>query len=196
MSVELIAALKARDPAAFKQLLSEHGAMIYRVALRLMRSKEDAEDVLQETVMRVYEKIHTFEERSALTSWLYRIVSNAALTRLRIEGRGREVPLGEAGPWLTEDGRHARDVADWTPSSEDALLRREALSAIREAVQGLPDTYRSVYVLAEIEDLSHQEVAALLDLQTGTVKVRLHRARLFLRQALADYFEERRPRDR
>ncbi len=196
MSAELIAALKARDPAAFKQLVSEHGAMIYRVALRLLGSKEDAEDVLQETLMAVYEKIHAFEERSALTSWLYRIVTNAALTRLRMRIRDREVPMDQAGPPFTEDGHHATDVADWTGSSDDALLRREALSMLREAVQDLPETYRSVYVLAEIEDLSHREVATLLDLQVGTVKVRLHRARLFLRETLADYFQERRPRGR
>ena len=196
MSADLIAALKAGHPAGFSQLLSKHGAMMYRVALRLLGSKEDAEDVLQETLVTVYEKIHTFEERSALTSWLYRILTNAALMRLRMRARDREVPMNHAGPTMTDDGRHAKEVADWSISSEDVLLRREALSTIREAIRDLPEMYRSVYVLAEIEGLSHQEVATLLDLQAGTVKVRLHRARLFLREALAAYFHERRRRGR
>jgi len=192
MSAALVAALKRQEPTAFEQLIAQHGAMLYRVALRLMGQQEEAEDVLLQTLLTVYEKIDTFDERSALTTWLFRIVVNTALMRLRAKSLRPEELLDPLGAHFTEEGQHGREVADWALPPEDALLRQEALTVLQQAVMGLPELYRVVYVLAEIEDLPHQEIGALLDVSVGTVKTRLHRARLLLRQALADYFVERR----
>ncbi len=191
MAADLVKALKRKDAKAFDQLIARHGAMIYRVAIRMLGGKEEAEEVQQEALLTVYEKIETFDERSALTTWLYRIVVNAALMRLRARSRAPEISMERPGPPLTEDGRHASEVADWRVSAEDALLQQEALTILRQAIERLPEPYRVAYVLGEIERLPHQEIAKLLELTTGTVKVRLHRARLFLREALAGYFEER-----
>jgi RNA polymerase sigma-70 factor (ECF subfamily) len=192
MPAELVAALKRKEPTAFEQLIAQHGTMLYQVALRLMSQPEEAEDVLQETLLTVYQKIHTFDERSALTTWLYRIVVNTALMRLRAKARAAEELLDPVGPPFTEEGAHVREVAEWAIPPEESLLRQEATAVLHEGMARLPERYRAVYVLAEIEGLPHQEIATILDLAVGTVKIRLHRARLFLREALADYFAERR----
>jgi RNA polymerase sigma-70 factor (ECF subfamily) len=165
--------------------------MLYRVAVRILGRREEAEDILQEALLTAYEKIETFQERAAITSWLYRIVVNAALMRVRQRGRAAETALDPPGPPMTETGYHAHTVADWTASPDNALLRQEALMLLRQAVDRLPPGYRAVYVLAEIEGLTHQEISQLLELSVGAVKVRLHRARLGLREALSEYFEGR-----
>ncbi len=188
MSADLVAALKQKDPLAFEQLLAQHGAMLYRVAVRLMGQREEAEEVVQETLLTVYEKIHTFSEKAALSTWLYRIVVNTALMRLRSKARAHETPMEPNGPTFTAGGEMGREVPEWNLSPEDALLRQETLAVLRQGVDRLPEPYRAVYVLAEIEGLPHQEIATMLELSVGAVKVRLHRARLFLREALAGYF--------
>jgi len=192
MSDALIVALKRQDPAAFEQLIAQHGAMLYRVALRLLGQPEEAEEVLQQTLLTVYEKICTFDARAALTTWLYRIVVNTALMRLRAQARTPEELRDPLERQFTPAGQHAREVPEWALPPEDALLRQEARSVLQQEIAGLPELYRAVYVLAEIEGLSHQEIGAILEVRVDTAKTRLHRARLMLRQALADYFVERR----
>jgi RNA polymerase sigma-70 factor, ECF subfamily len=189
--VDLVEALKRKEATAFERLVAQHGAMLYRVALRLMGQREEAEDILQETLLKVHQNIHTFDGRAALTTWLYRIVVNTSLIRLRSKSRPHEVLLDTVGPRYTEDGGHADEVADWALPPEQVLLRQEALNVLRQGIKRLPELYRAVYVLAEVEGLPHQEIASILDLTVGAVKTRLHRARLFLRELLADYFAER-----
>jgi RNA polymerase sigma-70 factor (ECF subfamily) len=189
--VDLVEALKRKEADAFEQLIARHGAMLYRVALRLMGQREEAEDILQETLLRVHQSIHTFDGRAALTTWLYRIVVNTSLIRLRSKPQPQEILPDTVGPLYTEDGDHADEVADWALPPEQVLLRQEALNVLRQGIERLPESYRAVYVLAEVEGLPHQEIAGILDLTVGAVKTRLHRARLFLRGLLADYFAER-----
>ena len=114
MTAALVATLKRQSPTAFEQLIAQHGPMLFRVALRLMDRPEEAEEVLQETLLTVYEKIHTFGERSALTTWLYRITVDTALMRLRAKARMPEDTGGDLrGSDVTEQGQHAREVVDW-----------------------------------------------------------------------------------
>jgi len=185
----LVETLKQNDPRAFEQLIDQHGGMLYRVALRIA-GREEAEEVLQETLLKVYEKIHTFDEKAALATWLYRIVVNTALMRLRARSRSPEELLDTENPQFTEKGEFSREIADWALPPEDALLRQEALTLLQQGIERLPETYRAAYVLAEIEGLPHQEIATILDLTVGTVKTRLHRARLFLRETLEAHFAE------
>ncbi len=103
MSAQLVAALKRKEPAAFEQLIAQHGTMLYRVALRLTGQREEAEDALQETLLTVYEKIHTFDQRSSLSTWLYRIVVNTALMRLGTGARVPEELLDTEGPQFTDE---------------------------------------------------------------------------------------------
>jgi RNA polymerase sigma-70 factor (ECF subfamily) len=198
MSEELVGALKQREPAAFEWLVTQHGTMLYRVAWRLMGQREEAEEVVQEALLKVYQKIHTFDGASALTTWLYRIVVNTALMRLRAKRRQPEALLEAGGARSAEAENQGREAADWALPPEEVLLRREALKALQQGIANLPALYKAVYVLAEIEGLSYLEVGRILDQRPATVKSRLHRARLFLREVLADYFMERRrrPRDR
>ena len=193
MPEQLVEALKRREPAAFEQLIAQHGTMLYRVALRFMGQRQDAEEVVQETLLHVYEKIDTFDQRAALPSWLYRIVVNTALMRLRAKSRRPEELLDTSGPSFTADGQHAREVGVWALPPEDTLLRQEALALLQQAITRLPDLYRAVYVLAEIEGLRHEEIATILGITVSTAKTRLHRARLLLREALAHYFEGKTP---
>jgi len=110
--------------------------------------------------------------------------------RLRARSRLPEEVLDTAAPLFTDEGDHAQEVAEWALPPEKVLLRQEALSMLQQGIERLPDLYRAVYALAEIEGLPYREIAAILDLSVGTVKTRLHRARLFLRAMLADYFAE------
>ena len=191
---ELAEALKGRDPKAFEQLISQHGGMLYRTASRIV-GKDESEEVLQETLLKVYQKIHTFNGQAALTTWLYRIVVHTALMRLRARSRLREDLLDSMDSQFTEKGEFKRDMVDWDLSPENTLLRQEAHTVLREGINNLPETYQGVYVLAEIEGLPHQEIATSLEISVGVVKTRLHRARLFLRDILDDYFAERRKRN-
>lgn len=173
----LIAALKRRQPSAFEQLLAQHGAKLYRVALGLLGQRQDAEEVLQETWLRVYEGIHAFREHAALPTWLYRIVVNASLVRMRTRARRPEAKGDPAALPVR---------AAWALSPEEALLRQELRTAIQQGIDRLPELYRAVYVLAELEGRSYQELATVLALTVGTVKSRLHRARRLLRAVLVD----------
>ena len=110
--------------------------------------------------------------------------------RLRAQTRVPEELLDTAGPLFTEEGDHAQEIAEWALPPEQVLLRQEALGRLQQGIERLPDLYRAVYVLAEIESLPYREIAAILNLSVGTVKTRLHRARLFLRAILADYFAD------
>jgi RNA polymerase sigma-70 factor (ECF subfamily) len=193
MPAALVTALKSKDPTAFAQLIAQHGTMLYRVALRLIGQPEEAEEVVQQTLLTVHEKIHTFDARAALTTWLYRIVVNTALMRLRAKARVPEELQDPLEAHFTAAGQHARAVAEWTLPPEEALLRQEALTVLQQGIAGLPALYRTVYVLAEIEGLPHQEIATILGLTVSTAKTRLHRARLLLREALAYYFEGKIP---
>ena len=186
----LVEGLKRKDAAVFDQLMARHGAMMYRVASRIVGQKEEAEEVLQESLLSVFEKIHTFDGKSALSTWLYRVVVNAALMRLRARSRLREESLDLRGPEFNEHGMMDQDVGDWS-SAEESVLRQETREVLHREIEKLPETYRVVYVLAEIEGLAHQEIGGILELTVGAVKVRLHRARLFLREALEEYFVER-----
>lgn len=192
MPAALVAALKHKDPTAFAQLIAQHGAMVYRVALRLMGQQAEAEEVVQQTLLTVHEQSHTFDERTALTLWLYRIVVHTALMRLRAKARGPEELQDPLAAHFTAAGQHVREVAAWALQPEDALLRQEALTVLQQGIAGLPALDRTVYVLAEIEGLPHHEIATMLEVRVDTVQTRLHRARLWLRQALADSFVARR----
>jgi RNA polymerase sigma-70 factor, ECF subfamily len=190
MPADLVEALKRNEASAFERLITQHGAMLYRVTLRMMGQREEAEDVLQEAMLKVHQHIHAFDGRAALTTWLYRIVVNTALMRLRAQTRTPETLWDTTEPLFTDEGDHAQEVAEWALPPEQVLLRQEALGMLQQGIERVPDLYRAVYVLAEIESLSYREIASILNLSVGTVKTRLHRARLFLRAVLADYFAE------
>jgi RNA polymerase sigma-70 factor (ECF subfamily) len=182
----LVARLQAGDQGAYTQLVEENAGRIYRLALRMMGNEADAEDVLQETFLSAFKSIGQFETRSNLSTWLYRIATNAALMRLRHK---EPVQVSVDEPLEKDDGDLIpRQFFDFCCLPEADLLRDEAREEMERAVQELPVPLRSVFILRDIEGLSTEETAAALYLSESAVKSRLMRARLKLRERLSLYF--------
>lgn len=183
---ELVAAAKAGKQDAFTQIVERHSATVYNLALRLMKDPHEAEEVLQETFISAFKALPKFEGRSQLGTWLYRIGYNAALMRLR----KRQAPTESLDePVTTESGEQLpRELVDWGSIPDDLLLNAELRRVLDAALDTLPETLRSIFVLRDIEGLSTAEAAEALGLTETNAKVRLHRARLALRERLTEYF--------
>jgi len=183
---DLVVRLQAGDQSAYAQLVEEHAGRVYRLALRMLGNESDAEDVLQETFLSAFKSIDHFEARSSLSTWLYRIATNAALMRLR---RKEPEQISVDEPIEQDDGDLVpRQFFDFCCLPEEDLLRDEARDEMKRAVDELPMTLRSVFILRDIEGLSTEETADMLNLSESAVKSRLMRARLKLRERLSAYF--------
>lgn len=182
----LLTGLKAGDRHACACLLKRFAPRVYAVALRMTGDPDEAEDVLQETFISACKHVQEFEGRSALGTWLHRIATNAALMRLR-----RHTPdvISLDQPLISLEGEDIpREIADWTFYPAGHALDSETRHVIEQAIAQLPDTLRSVFILREIEGLSTEETAQMLGIGLSATKVRLHRARLRLRELLTPYF--------
>lgn len=185
---QLIGRLKVKDEAALDLLMAEYGGKVYGLSLRLTSNHHDAEEVCQDVFLAVFEKIGAFRGESKLSSWIYRITANAALMKLRKRPKVQALPLEEElGPAMTEEGMIAEPVADWSQLPSDALERKEFTRRLTQAIEQLPQEYRVVFVLRDIEGLSAEDASQVLEISVAALKSRLHRARLFLRKQLADY---------
>lgn len=181
----LLDALKAGDTHACACMIKHHGSQMYAVALRIMGDSDEAEEVVQEAFISACSKLDSFEGRSKLSTWLYRITTNAALMRLRKQ-RNNTISLDE--PQLMEEGDLLpRQLGDWQVEPSQEALTTELRQTMEEAVQALNPTLRAAFVLRDIQGLSTEEAAAALDISESALKVRLHRARLQLRESLAAY---------
>ena len=182
---ELIAAARAGQQDAFAEIVERYSGTVYNLALRLMNDRYEAEDVLQETFISAFRALDRFEGRSQLSTWLYRIAYNASLMRLR----KRRAPVESLdAPRETEDGElMPRQLVDWTSLPDELLLSKEFRGTLNTALASLPESLRSVFVLRDIEGLSTAETAVVLGLTETNAKVRLHRARLALRERLTTY---------
>jgi RNA polymerase sigma-70 factor (ECF subfamily) len=187
---DLAEALRRREPFAAERLIGQYGERAYRLAARITGSAPDAQEVVQDAFWTVIRKIDTFRGESALGSWLYRIVANAAYQKLRKGRRHRhDVPLDEVLPAFDDAGRHVRFVDDWSSSVDDPAVRTEVRAALTAAIAELPASYRTVLVLRDVEGRSNLEIATTLGLHLSVVKTRVHRARLCLRKRLGDCFD-------
>lgn len=182
---ELVEALQRGEQGAVETLVDRYGGWIYRVARRLLGDPRDAEEVTQDVLLIVVQKVQTFRGEAAFSSWLYRIAANAAYQRLRSRRARAEVPLEPFLPVFDDDGRLAEPVADWSAQLEDPAVAAEARAALERAIAHLPDDYRVVILLRDVEELPNEEVADVLGLSVAAVKSSLHRARLVLRRELA-----------
>jgi RNA polymerase sigma-70 factor (ECF subfamily) len=184
----LIQRLQAGDKSACAECIEMHSPGVYRLALRLMQNEAEAEDVMQETFMNAFKAIDKFEGRSGLGTWLYRITYNAAMMRLR---KPQQYILSVEETLAEEEGKLIpKQLFDWCCLPEDDFASDEVQSELERAIQKLPEKYKSVFILRELEELSTQETAVTLDISPSAVKVRLHRARLQLREHLSPYFTE------
>jgi RNA polymerase sigma-70 factor (ECF subfamily) len=182
------------DPAAApptpEKVFEEYAPRVYHLARRLLGNTTDAEDVTQDVFLQVVRKLPTFRGEAAFSTWLYRVTVNAALAYRRKRALRQLAPLPEPLEDFREDGNHRAPVRRWTSRPDHQALDREAHQRIEEAIAGLPEIYRDVYVLADVEALPNAEIAGILGLSVAAVKSRLHRARLLMRKALSPYFEE------
>jgi RNA polymerase sigma-70 factor (ECF subfamily) len=185
---ELIARLQAGDKSACAECVDIHSPMVYRVGLRLMGNEAEAEDVMQETFLSAFRAIDSFEGRSGLGTWLYRIAYNAAMMRLR-KPSPHTVSVEET---LTGETMAVvpRQLFDWCCLPEEDFTSDEARTELEQAIHELPESLKTVFLMRELEGFSTADTAAALDLSEGAVKVRLHRARLWLRERLTPYFTE------
>jgi len=180
----LISGLKAGDATAFETLLRVHGPRLLRVARRFLPNEEDARDALQDAMIAVYRNIGSFESTSALTTWLHRILVNASLMKLRTKRRHPEEAIETYLPRFQEDGHQVEPSLPWTESAQARLEREELSTIVRDAIEELPDSYRAVVLLRDIEEKSTEETAEILGTTRNVVKIRLHRARQALRALL------------
>ena len=189
--VQLVERARAGDLEAFEELLGCHQQRVMRVVLSILKEPMDAEEVAQDVFLTVFEKIDHFRGDSSFSTWLHRVAVNAALMRRRKSKADRSVPLDDVMPSFDERGHLAVDIADWSQQAGDPVLAREAGEVIEAAVEKLDEMYRTVFALRDVQGFSTEETAEILELSVPAVKSRLHRARLFLRRELAEYFEKR-----
>lgn len=175
------------DEPALEELLRRHRGKIYGLSVRMLRNPHDAEEVLQDVALTIFQKAGTFQGRSAVSSWIYRITMNGCLMKLRKRPKVPAIPLEGLGPAMNEEGMATEMVVDWTALPREQLDSKELAARIDEAAGELPPEYRTVFVLRDIEGLSAQEVCEISHLSLPALKSRLHRARLFLRKKLAEY---------
>jgi RNA polymerase sigma-70 factor (ECF subfamily) len=178
---DLVTRLQSGDDTAFEPVVRLHSGRLLSVARRILGNEEDARDAVQDAFIRAYKAIGTFESRAQLHTWLHRILVNVALMKLRERRRRPTESLEELLPTYTSDGHQAVASRDW---GDAVLERKETAAIVREAIARLPDQYREVLVLRDIEERDTGEAAALLGTTANAVKVRLHRARQALRTLL------------
>jgi RNA polymerase sigma-70 factor, ECF subfamily len=169
----------------------EYAPRVYNLARRMLGNDADAEDVTQDVLVQVVRKLDTFRGDAAFTTWLHRVTVNAALAARRKRARRDEGRVNDPLDAFTDDGHHAGFVRPWPKLPDTPVLDQEQRQLIEQAIAGLPEMYRDVFVLADVEQLPNAEIAELLEMSVPAVKSRLHRARLMMRDSLSRHFEER-----
>lgn len=185
----LIARLQARDEAAVHELAERYSSRIYQLALRHMKNREDAEEVTQDVLMKVYRKVDAFRGDAALSSWIYRITFNTAMSKLRNTRLARQAEQEKERALAASNGgeertRTPRQTPDWSRMPDEELLRTQLREAVAAAIRELPEIYRAPVVLRDIQGLTTEEASSRLRLKDQTLKSRLHRGRLMLRERL------------
>lgn len=176
-----------------EQVFHDHAPRVYNLARRMLGNDADAEDVTQDVLMQVVRKLDTFRGEAAFPTWLHRVTVNAALAHRRKRALRAEREVHDPLNNFQADGHHPSLVNRWGIEPDAVVLNRETTDLIEKAISRLPEIYRDVYVLADVEGLPNQEIAEILGLGLAAVKSRLHRARLLMRESLAPHFEEALP---
>jgi RNA polymerase sigma-70 factor (ECF subfamily) len=186
--LDLMERLRAGDEAALEVLMERYAGRVHRLAYGITRNEADTQEVAQDVFLTLFRKVQTFEARATLGTWIYRVAVNAALMKRRGKRAEVEVPLEDALPQFLPDGHRAGDrtflLADWSNTPEEELLSRETGALLRQAIDDLPARHRAVLLLRDVEGLSNEEAADALGESVPSVKSRLHRARMALRERL------------
>jgi RNA polymerase sigma-70 factor, ECF subfamily len=187
---ELVVRARGQDFGAFEELVERYDDKIFRLAYRFVRNETEAKEIVQDTFLSVWRKLDTFKGDSQFGSWLYRVAANAALMRLRAQRRHPEVSTEELPvDYLDNYGHLPTQGENWAKRPDDELQSDELRRRIQKAVDELPEIYRTVFLVRDVEGLSTEETAEALGISVPTVKTRLHRARIALRDAIGGYFD-------
>ncbi len=185
---QLVARLRAGEESAFEQLVRSTSGRLLAAARRLLRNEEDARDAVQSAFVRAFLSLSRFRQESSISTWLHRIVINEALMRLRSRAKSEEPSIDDLLPTFIADGHQTRDTVDWSETADKALERAETAELVRRKIDELPEIYRTVLLMHDIEEMSHAEIAESLGVSINVAKVRLHRARQALRTLLEREF--------
>ena len=185
----LLARLRANEESAFEEFVRAYSPRLFLVARRIVGNDEEARDVIQEAFLSAFRGLDRFAGDSRLSTWLHRIVINTALMKLRRRRRKPEESIEPLLPGFQSDGHYAERFRAWTEPADRALSRKETQAAVRRHIDELPESFRTVLLLRDIEGLSTEETASLLETTPNAVKIRLHRARQALRTLLAPHFD-------
>ena len=190
VETHLVERLRVQDESALAELSAVYGAKIFQLAFRYVKNREDAEEVVQDVLLKVFRKIDAFRGDSALSSWIYRITFNTAMSRLRHTRAARmaevpELPVGMANQG--ESAPRAYEPADWSNLADETMLRQQMRERLFEAVDDLPAIYRAPVILRDLKGLTTEEASLQLRVKDQTLKSRLHRGRLLLRDRLSDF---------
>jgi RNA polymerase sigma-70 factor, ECF subfamily len=183
----LIERLRRGDETAVSDLVGLYGAKVHQLAFRYLKNREDAEEVVQDVLMKVVRKIDAFRGDSALSSWIYRITFNTAMSRLRTTKAARGFETEEASLPSDTSFTARLEPPDWSNMADEAILRRQMRSRLAEAVVSLPPIYRAPVILRDFKGLSTEEASVALHVKDQTLKSRLHRGRSMLRRQLEDF---------
>ena len=187
--MQLVNAAREGDVSAFEALVRQYDRNVFRIAQHITHNREDAEDVVQNAFLKAYQNLGQFQGQSKFYTWLVRIAVNEALMRLRRRRPERTVSIDE--DIQTEEDSMPREIADWSPNPEQLYKQAELKEILDKTIQGLPPSFRTVFVLRDVEGLSTEETAEALGLSVPAVKSRLLRARLQLRERLTKFFKKR-----
>jgi RNA polymerase sigma-70 factor (ECF subfamily) len=182
---ELVKGVLKREESCFEELLERYGSKVLNLAMRITRSQEDAEEILQDVFITVFTKLGSFEHKAQFSSWLYRVTMNSSFMKIRARNRRRTVSIDEIEPTTRQNW-----VGNRTEMFDVDLMssRHELREAIQGAVEKLPDEYRAIFVLRDIDGLSNEAVSQVLQLSVPAVKSRLHRSRLLMREQLKSHY--------
>jgi len=184
----LVEQMRRGEAGAVESLVVAYGDRVYRLAIRITGNSSDAEEVVQDTLLAASRKIDTFRGTAAFGSWVYRITANTAYQKLRAKRSKRnEVSWQDLAPSFDDKGQHTEVTVDWSKRPKDPAVEGELRSVLCGAIDELPVNFRTPFLLHDVEGLSNPEIAETLHLNLGTVKSRVHRARLFLQKRVADY---------
>lgn len=180
----LLERLRAGEDAAFEELVRTYSPRLLAVARRIVGNDEEARDVIQDAFLNAFRSLKSFQGDARLSTWLHRIVVNSALMKLRTRRRKPEEPIEPLLPVFQSDGKYAEKFTSWGDRADELLSRAETQEVVRQKIDALPESFRTVLVLRDIEELDTEETAQLLDTTPNAVKIRLHRARAALRTLL------------
>jgi RNA polymerase sigma-70 factor (ECF subfamily) len=185
---QLVARLQAGDETAYEVLVRTYAGRLLAITRRMLASEEDARDAVQEVFISVFRNLGKFEGESRLSTWLHRVAVNTALMKLRTRRRHPEDPIDPLLPAFLADGHHEEQFRSWEEPADEALARQRRQALVRRCIDQLPEAYRTVLLLRDIQQLNTEETAAVLGDTANAVKIRLHRARQALRTLLDPHF--------